>query len=64
MKIYKAIFWRSNPQLTNGGYEMNVEIRAMSITSARKKARGISKRTAYGSMQLLDIYSTGKVEEA
>ena len=64
MKIYKAMFWRSNPQLKNGGYEMSIEIRAKSITSARKKAQKISEETAYGAMQLLDIDLIGKGEEA
>lgn len=62
MKIYKAIFWRSNPQLKNGGYEKSVEIRAKNIVSARKKAQKISEETVYGAMQLLDIDLVGKEE--
>lgn len=41
MKKYIATFWRGNPQLKDGGYETTREIEAVSITSARKKARDI-----------------------
>lgn len=55
MKTYKATFWRSNPQLTNGGYETTRIIEAKSITQARKLAREIESRTNYGGMSLLKV---------
>lgn len=55
MKKYTATYWRSNPQLANGGYETTREIEAKTIASARKKAREIAERSAYGSMELLNV---------
>lgn len=55
MKKYIATFWRGNPQLKDGGYETTREIEAVSITSARKKARDIEDGCVYGSMSLLSI---------
>lgn len=55
MKKYTATYWRSNPQLANGGYETTREIEAKTIASARKKAREIAERRAYGSMKLLNV---------
>ena len=55
MKKYIATFWRGNPQMKNGGYETTREIEAVSITSARKKARDIEDGCAYGSMSLLSM---------
>ena len=47
MKSYKATFFRHNPQFKNGGYVTERKIEAVSLPSARKRARG--------SMELLDI---------
>lgn len=55
MKKFKATFWRSNPQLTNGGYVTTRTIEAKTIRSARKKANEICAKTLYGSMTLLNI---------
>lgn len=55
MKKYIATFWRGNPQMKGGGYETTREIEAVSIASARKKARDIEDGCAYGSMSLLSI---------
>lgn len=52
---FVATFWRSNPQLKNGGYETTREIEAKTIASARKKARDIENHTAYGGMTLKSI---------
>ena len=41
LKKYVATFWRSNPQFKAGGYETTRTIEAVSIASARKKAREI-----------------------
>lgn len=55
MKKYIAKFWRSNPQLVNGGYETTRTIEAKTIASARKKAREICSKTIYGGMELLGV---------
>lgn len=52
---YIAKFWRSNPQLKNGGYETTREIEATNAQQARAKARKISNQCLYGSMDLLSI---------
>lgn len=52
MKKYIATFWKGNPQLKNGGYETTREIKATTMSSAKKKAREISD---YGSMILCSI---------
>lgn len=54
MKKYTALFFRSNPQLKNGGYETTRTIEAKTIASARKKAREYED-CLYGSMTLIDI---------
>ncbi len=55
MKKFKATFWRSNSQLTNGGYETTRTIEAKTIRSAKKKANEICEKTIYGGMELLKI---------
>lgn len=55
MKTYIATYYRHNPQLSSGGYQTTRKIEAVSITSARKKARDIEDGCAYGSMSLLSI---------
>lgn len=55
MKTYVATFFRHNPQLANGGYRTERRIEAVSITSARKKAREYTEGVTYGSMELLDV---------
>lgn len=59
MKKYVAKFWRSNPQFKAGGYETTRTIEAVSIASARKKAREISEHCAYGGMELRGIEREG-----
>ena len=44
-----------NPQFKNGGYVTERKIEAVSLPSARKRAREISEHCVYGSMELLDI---------
>lgn len=39
MKTYIVTYFRHNPQLKNGGYTSTCKIEAVSIASARKKAR-------------------------
>ena len=55
MKQYKAIYWRSNPQLAAGGYETTRDIEARTIQSARKKAQEIADACRYGSMELRQV---------
>ena len=43
MKSYKATFFRHNPQFKNGGYVTERKIEAVSLPSARKRAREISE---------------------
>lgn len=43
------------PQFKNGGYVTERKIEAVSLPSARKRAREISEHCVYGSMELLDI---------
>ena len=55
MKKFTVIFWRSNPQLTNGGYETTREIEARTMSSAEKKAQKICDNCMYGDMSILKI---------
>ena len=53
MKKYKATYWRSNPQFSNGGYETTRIIEAKTAASAKKKAENI--QVCYGGLPLLDV---------
>lgn len=55
MKTWKVTFWRSNPQLANGGYETTRTVEARTENSAWKKAEKISKATIYGGMTPLAV---------
>ena len=55
MKNYKATYWRSNPQLSSGGYETTRNIEAKTLASARKAALQIAEKCVYGGMTLLKI---------
>lgn len=55
MKKYTAKYFRSNPQIKNGGYETTRTIEAKTIASARKQAREIEKKCTYGSMELISV---------
>lgn len=55
MKKFIATFWRGNPQLLRGGYEMKKTIEARTIEAAKRKAEKLAEKTVYGSMRLLDI---------
>lgn len=54
MRTWKAKFWRSNPQLKNGGYETTVTIEAENKRECNKKVKRWTK-TRYGSMELLEL---------
>mgnify|MGYP000293764390 CR=1 FL=1 len=43
MRTYIVTYFRHNPQLKNGGYISTCKIEAVSIASARKKARESAK---------------------
>lgn len=58
MKKWTAVFWRSNPQFSEGGYETKRTVEARTKASAAKKAEKAYGKTVYGSMILL------RVEEA
>lgn len=55
MNTYRGTFWRSNPQLKNGGYETTREVEAKTIASAKKKLNQIASNCLYGGMDLLDV---------
>ena len=55
MKKFIARFWRSNPQLSDGGYETTRTIEAKTLASARKKANEIASSCVYGGMTLISI---------
>jgi hypothetical protein len=55
MKTYIVTYFRHNPQLKNGGYTSTCKIEAVSIASARKKAREFCEGAVYGSRELLDV---------
>lgn len=46
-KSYKATFFRHNPQFKNGGYVTERKIEAVSLPSARKRARRDFPSTVY-----------------
>ena len=52
IKTYTATFWRSNPQLKNGGYETTRTIEARNLREAQKRVREIEDGCAYGGMTL------------
>ena len=54
-----ATYYRHNPQLSSGGYQTTRKIEAVSITSARKKAREITEGCVYGSLELLGVEKEG-----
>lgn len=55
MNTYRGTFWRSNPQLKNGGYETTREVEAKTIASAKKKLNQIANNCRYSGMDLLDV---------
>lgn len=53
LKTYNVTLMRHNPQ--TGDYETTRTVEAVSISSARKKARELAESCTYGSMSVLDI---------
>ena len=54
MKKYIVTFWRSNPQLKNGGYETTRIVEARTLASAQKKANALTS-CSYGSKTILSV---------
>lgn len=52
---FVATFWRSNPQLKNGGYWTTRVIEARTVREARNLARKIEESVAYGGMSLKGV---------
>lgn len=55
MKKFKVTFWRGNPQLKNGGYEMTEIFRAKTEAGARRQARKWENDCLYGSVTVQTI---------
>lgn len=55
MKEFRITFWRSNPQLSNGGYETTRIVEARTLSSAKKQADKICSSCVYGGMSVLKI---------
>lgn len=55
MKKYTVTFWRSNPQLKNGGYKTTRTVEAKNRRQAVTKAEEICGHCVYGGMTIEDI---------
>lgn len=62
MKYYQITFWRSNPQLENGGYERAKYCRAKTELGAMRKADKWRYGCCYGGYRVLDIKEVAKEE--
>lgn len=51
-RIYIATFWRSNPQLKNGGYFTTKEFQSVSLQGATKQAERYAASNMYGGMAI------------
>ena len=54
-RTYIATFWRSNPQLKNGGYYTTEEFQAMSHKAAERQAKRYTKDMIYGRLNLISV---------
>lgn len=54
-RTYIATFWRSNPQLKNGGYFTTKEFQSASLQGATKQAEKYTKDMIYGSLNLISV---------
>ena len=54
-RTYIATFWRSNPQLKNGGYYTKEEFQAMSHKAAERQAERYTKDMIYGRLNLIRV---------
>lgn len=55
MKKWTVKLFRSNPQITGGGYETTRTVEARTQRSAWKKAQEICNKTVYGGMTILEV---------
>ena len=54
-RTYTATFWRSNPQLKNGGYYTTKEFQAVSHKAAERQAERYTKGVVYGGLDLISV---------
>ena len=54
-KTYVATFWRSNPQVKNGGYYTTREFEATTKEQAEKQVKKYMKDTVYGGLSFIGI---------
>lgn len=54
-RTYIATFWRSNPQLKNGGYYTTKEFQSVSHKAAERQAERYTKGMIYGSLNLISV---------
>lgn len=54
-RTYIATFWRSNPQLKNGGYFTTKEFQSVSLQEAERQAERYTKDMIYGSLNLISV---------
>lgn len=61
-RIYVATFWRSNPQLKNGGYYTTKEFQSVSLqgVTSREAANNVYGGMAVKSVELKQENSNGK----
>ena len=51
---FKAKFWRSNPQIKNGGYETVRTYEAKTLKQAEKMVEQSIKNTVYGGLEFIE----------
>ena len=54
-RTYVATFWRSNPQLKNGGYFTTKEFQSVSLQGATKQAEKYAASNMYGGMAVKSV---------
>lgn len=54
-RTYVATFWRSNPQLKNGGYFITKEFQSVSLQGATKQAERYTASNVYGGMAVKSV---------
>lgn len=54
-RTYIATFWRSNPQLKNGGYFTTKEFQSISLQGATKQAERFAADNVYGGMAVKNV---------
>lgn len=54
-RTYIVTFWRSNPQLKNGGYFTTKEFQSVSLQGATKQAEKYAASIMYGGMAVKSV---------